>query len=79
MAQQVERSVDQPGADDALLSLAADTAAYSGRLRDAREFSRRAMDSAQPRAGKLGASHGELARQYFECSGEPARACRNRS
>ena len=47
MAQQVARTADQPGAEDELLSLEADTAAYSGRLRDAREFSRRAMDSAQ--------------------------------
>ena len=47
MAQQVARSADLPGGEDELLSLEADTAAYYGRLRDAREFSRRAMDSAQ--------------------------------
>lgn len=33
--------------EDELLSLEADTAAYSGRLRQAREFSRRAMESAE--------------------------------
>ena len=30
-----------------MLSMEGDTAAYSGHLKDAREFSRRAMDSAQ--------------------------------
>jgi len=47
MAQQVARSAGQPGAEDELLGLEAETAAYSGRLREAREFSRRAMDSAE--------------------------------
>jgi serine/threonine protein kinase/tetratricopeptide (TPR) repeat protein len=47
MAQQVVRSADQPGAEDVLLGLEADTAAYSGRIREAQEFSRRAMDSAE--------------------------------
>jgi eukaryotic-like serine/threonine-protein kinase len=51
MAQQVAWSVDQPGMEDELLSLEANTAAYSGQLRYAREFSRRAMDSAE-RAGE---------------------------
>jgi predicted Zn-dependent protease/predicted Ser/Thr protein kinase len=46
MAQQVARSADQPGIEDELLGMEADTAAYSGRLRNAREFSRRAVDSA---------------------------------
>jgi hypothetical protein len=36
-----------PGLEDQLLNLEAYTAAYSGRLKDAREFSRRAMDSAE--------------------------------
>lgn len=47
MAQQVARSAGQPGAEDELLEMEADTAAYSGRLRNAREFSRRAIDSAK--------------------------------
>jgi DNA-binding winged helix-turn-helix (wHTH) protein/tetratricopeptide (TPR) repeat protein len=47
MAQQVAGSVGQPGAEDELLSLEADTAAYSGRLREARQFSRRAMTAAE--------------------------------
>jgi eukaryotic-like serine/threonine-protein kinase len=51
MAQQIVKTADLPGVEDGLLNLEADTAAYSGRLRDARELSRRAMDSAE-RAGK---------------------------
>jgi pentatricopeptide repeat protein len=51
MEQQVAWSADKPGVEDKLLSLEADTAAYSGRLRTARELSRRAMDSAV-RAGE---------------------------
>jgi eukaryotic-like serine/threonine-protein kinase len=47
MAQQVASSAGQPGIEDELLGLEAETAAYSGRLRDAQEFSRRAVDSAQ--------------------------------
>ncbi len=47
MAQQVTKSAGQPAAEDELLSLEADTAAYSGRLKDAREFSRQAMGSAE--------------------------------
>jgi eukaryotic-like serine/threonine-protein kinase len=47
MARQVADSAGQPGAEDELLSLEADTAAYSGRLRDARQLSRRAMNSAE--------------------------------
>ena len=38
MAQQVASSAGQPGVEDELLGLEADTAAYSGRLRGAREF-----------------------------------------
>ena len=52
MAQQVETSIGQPSNEDQLLGLAADTAAYSGRLREAREFTRRAMDSAERAEGK---------------------------
>jgi len=47
MAQQVAWAEGQPGIEDEMLSLEADTAAYSGRLRNAREFSHRAMDSAE--------------------------------
>ena len=51
MARQVASSAGTPGVEDWLLGSEADTAAYSGRLRAAREFSRQAMDSAE-RAGE---------------------------
>jgi len=47
MAQQVAWAAGKPGVEDELVGLEADTAAYSGRLREAREFSRRAVDSAE--------------------------------
>jgi Flp pilus assembly protein TadD/predicted Ser/Thr protein kinase len=47
MAQQVAWSAGKPGAEDVLLAFEADTAAYSGRLGKAREFSRRAVASAE--------------------------------
>ena len=47
MAQQVAWSAGKRGVEDALLGVQADTAAYSGRLNNARELSRRAMDSAE--------------------------------
>jgi eukaryotic-like serine/threonine-protein kinase len=40
-------SAGKSGVEDALLELEANTAAYSGRLRDAGEFSRQATDSAE--------------------------------
>ncbi len=50
MAQQVAKTEHLTGFEDQLSNLEADTAAYSGHLKEAREFSRRAMDSAE-RAG----------------------------
>ena len=47
MAKQVAWSAGKPGIEDELLGLEADTAAYSGQLRDAREFSQRAIYSAE--------------------------------
>ncbi len=47
MRQQVAWSAGQPGVEDALLANEADTAAYTGNLDRAREFSRRASTSAQ--------------------------------
>jgi DNA-binding winged helix-turn-helix (wHTH) protein/tetratricopeptide (TPR) repeat protein len=47
MAQQVDWAAGQPGVEDVILSLEADTAAFSGRLGEAREFSRQATASAQ--------------------------------
>jgi DNA-binding winged helix-turn-helix (wHTH) protein/tetratricopeptide (TPR) repeat protein len=63
MAQQVLGSESQPGVRDELLSFEADTAAYSGRLRDAREYSRQAVDSAEQ------AKENEAAATYFALSG----------
>ena len=63
MAQQLARSAGQPGAEDQLLSLNADTAAYFGRIREARERSHRAMDSAE-RSGEK-----EAAATYSALSG----------
>jgi len=50
MAQQVSFSAGTPGVEATLVANEADTAAYSGRLSTAREFSRQAVDSAE-RAG----------------------------
>jgi tetratricopeptide (TPR) repeat protein len=50
MARQVSSSAGTPGLEATLLANEADTAAYSGRLRSAREFSRQAVESAE-RAG----------------------------
>ena len=47
MARQVTWAVGKSAAEDLLLASEADTAAYSGRLRDARELSRRAVASAE--------------------------------
>ena len=47
MAQQVAKMEALPRWGHTMLFLEGDTAAYSGHLKDAREFSRRAMDSAQ--------------------------------
>jgi DNA-binding winged helix-turn-helix (wHTH) protein/tetratricopeptide (TPR) repeat protein len=46
MAQQVASVAGKPGDEDTLLSAQSDTEAYFGRLKKAREFSRRAVDSA---------------------------------
>jgi serine/threonine protein kinase/tetratricopeptide (TPR) repeat protein len=63
MARQVASAAGTPGVEDWLLGLEADTAAYSGRLRAAREFSRQATDSAE-RAGEE-----EAAATYSAASG----------
>jgi tetratricopeptide (TPR) repeat protein len=63
MGQQIAWSAGKPGVEDWMLGMEGDTAAYSGRVRKAREFSLRAMDSAQ-RAGEK-----EAAATYFAESG----------
>jgi DNA-binding winged helix-turn-helix (wHTH) protein/tetratricopeptide (TPR) repeat protein len=62
LAQQAASSAGQSDVEDKLLSLQAESAAYSGRLREAREFSRRAVDSAE-RAGQK-----ETAAAYYAMS-----------
>jgi eukaryotic-like serine/threonine-protein kinase len=47
MAEQVAKAKGRRGFEDQLINLAGDTAAYSGRLREARELSSRAIDSAK--------------------------------
>ena len=47
MAQQEAWTVGKRGAENNMLAARADTAAYSGRLREARDLSRQAMDSAE--------------------------------
>jgi len=47
MAQQVAKSAGTPGTEDQLLVLQSETSAYSGRLSESLEISRRAMDSAE--------------------------------
>jgi len=52
MARQVAAATDKQGQEDLLLALDADTAAYFGRLGLAREFSRRAEESAEQAGGR---------------------------
>jgi eukaryotic-like serine/threonine-protein kinase len=47
MQRQAKLAVDRPGVADVLLSYQSDTEAYFGRLKRAREFSQRAIESAQ--------------------------------
>jgi DNA-binding winged helix-turn-helix (wHTH) protein/tetratricopeptide (TPR) repeat protein len=47
MERQAKWAADKPGVQDVLLSLQSDTEAFSGRLRSAREFSNRAVESAR--------------------------------
>jgi DNA-binding winged helix-turn-helix (wHTH) protein/Tfp pilus assembly protein PilF len=62
MERQVTGSAGKLGQEDLLLALEADTVAYSGHLRKAQEFSRRAADSAE-RAGEK-----ETAATYYAVS-----------
>jgi len=56
MAQQVRWSTGKGGIEDELLGMESMTAAYSGRLKAAREFSRRAVESAERSDGKEAAA-----------------------
>src|SRR5271155_554158 len=63
MAQQTAWAAAQPGIDDSFMANESDTAAYFGRLVRAREFSHRAMDSAERTQKK------EAAARYAALSG----------
>jgi serine/threonine protein kinase/tetratricopeptide (TPR) repeat protein len=63
MAQQIAKTTGMPGWEDQILSMQADTAAYAGRLKHAREFSQHAIDSAE-RAGEK-----DPPAMYFATSG----------
>ena len=52
MAQWASTATGKPGAEDLLLAGQADTEAWYGRLKDARQLTRRAMDSAQHNAAQ---------------------------
>jgi eukaryotic-like serine/threonine-protein kinase len=57
MKKQLAWGASRPGAEDLLLSAESDSEAYHGRLREAREFSRQAMDSAQRSDAKESAAN----------------------
>jgi len=52
MKQQVTLSAGKTSVEDTLLAYEADTAAYSGRVKDAEELTRQAMESAEREGGK---------------------------
>jgi eukaryotic-like serine/threonine-protein kinase len=60
MAEQLAWFAGKPGEEDALLSTQSDTEAYYGRMRRAREFSRRAVDSALRAGSKEAAALWEV-------------------
>jgi tetratricopeptide (TPR) repeat protein len=60
MQEQVSALMGKPGAEDVLLSAESDSEAYYGRLRKAREFSRRAAESAKHNDAKETAATWEV-------------------
>jgi len=56
MAQLASVAMGKPGAEDLLLAMQADTEAWYGKLENAHELTRKAMDSAQYRDGKESAA-----------------------
>ena len=75
MAQTVSAAMGKPGADDLLLAAQADTEGWHGRLKNARELTRRAMDSAQRNDAKeTAASYGAAAALREVESGYPTQA-----
>jgi DNA-binding winged helix-turn-helix (wHTH) protein/tetratricopeptide (TPR) repeat protein len=77
MAKQVAWSAGKPGFEDALLSFEACTAAYSGRLRKARDFWRRAVLSANSLGNKdVAAAYESTAAVIEGLLGNPVQARR---
>jgi eukaryotic-like serine/threonine-protein kinase len=75
MAQQVAWSVGKPDVEDQMLVNQANTAAYFGRLREAREFLRRAVASAARNEKKEAAAGYETEAAFLEALfGNPAEA-----
>jgi predicted Ser/Thr protein kinase len=75
MARQVAWAAGKPGVEDVLLAYEADTAAYSGRLGEAREFSWRAVASAERAEEKeVAASYEAEAALREALFGNPAEA-----
>ena len=75
MTQQVTWASGKAGIEDVFLAAEADTAAYDGRLKDAREFSRQAMDSTQHSGEpENSATYAALARLREALIGDPKRA-----
>jgi eukaryotic-like serine/threonine-protein kinase len=60
MERQVTWSVGKPGLEDVLLSYQSDTEAFSGRLKSAREFSNRAVESARRNNRKEAAAQWQM-------------------
>jgi TolA-binding protein len=79
MAQQVAWSAGKPGMENMLLANEADTAAYSGRLGKAREFSRRAVASAERAEEKETAAGYEAAAALREALAGNAAETRQRA
>jgi eukaryotic-like serine/threonine-protein kinase len=75
MAQTVSAAMGKPGADDLLLAAQADTEGWHGRLKNARELTRWAIDSAQRNDAKeTAASYGAAAALREVESGYPTQA-----
>jgi eukaryotic-like serine/threonine-protein kinase len=79
MQQQVAWAAGEPGLEDTLLSNEADTAAFSGELQEAREFSRRASAAAERADEKETAASYEVNAALREALFGNAREAKNRS
>ena len=75
MARLVSKAMGKPGTEDALLASQADTEAWYGKLKRARELTRRAMDSAEHNDAKETAAAYQAAAALREVeSGDPKQA-----